>query len=166
LEESSSPLVVQDPSFASGDGEAKVHDSVHAVTEALLKNKLPLVITVNHETAPSIFESEINKRFLLFAGTEEYEEICFVYEGTAKPFKGQIIFVLVDLANREVAAPVLEFFSLAGDKMTGVVSATRMIYRGSVNGVKSAGSCSQEVHTYWFNWCAPCLCDFVAVLVW
>jgi hypothetical protein len=40
FEESSLPLVVHDPSFASGDGEGKVPDSVHAVTEALLKNRL------------------------------------------------------------------------------------------------------------------------------
>jgi hypothetical protein len=40
FEESSLPLVVHDPSFASGDGEAKVPDSLHAVTEALLKNRL------------------------------------------------------------------------------------------------------------------------------
>jgi hypothetical protein len=92
-----------------------------AVSSLVLKNKLPLVITFSRETAPSIFESEINKRFLLFAGMEEYEKIRLVYEETAKSFKGQIIFVLVDLANREVAAPVLEFFSLTGDKTTEVV---------------------------------------------
>jgi protein disulfide-isomerase A1 len=87
-----------------------------AVSSFVLKNKLPLVITFSRETAPSIFESQINKQFLLFAGTEEYEKLRPVYEEAAKSFKGQIIFVLVDLANREVAAPVLEFFSLRGDK--------------------------------------------------
>jgi hypothetical protein len=40
LKESSLPLVVHNPSFASSDGEAKVPDSVHAVTGALLKNRL------------------------------------------------------------------------------------------------------------------------------
>jgi protein disulfide-isomerase A1 len=87
-----------------------------ALSSFVLKNKLPLVITFSRETAPSIFESEINKQFLLFAGTEEYEKIRPVYEEAAKSFKGRIIFVLVDLANREVAAPVLEFFSLTGEK--------------------------------------------------
>jgi protein disulfide-isomerase A1 len=87
-----------------------------ALSGFVLKNKLPLVITFSRETAPSIFESEINKQFLLFAGPEEYAKIRPVYEEAAKSFKGRIIFVLVDLANREVAAPVLEFFSLSGDK--------------------------------------------------
>lgn len=87
-----------------------------SLSSFVLKNKLPLVITFSRETAPSIFESEINKQFLLFAGTEEYEKIRPVYEEAAKSFKGRIIFVLVDLANREVAAPVVEFFSLTNDK--------------------------------------------------
>jgi protein disulfide-isomerase A1 len=87
-----------------------------ALSGFVLKNKLPLVITFSRETAPSIFESDINKQFLLFAGTDEYEKIRPLYEEAAKSFKGRIIFVLVDLANREVAAPVLEFFSLSGEK--------------------------------------------------
>jgi len=59
----------------------------------------------------------------LFAGTEEYTKVSAAYEEAAKSFKGQIIFVLVDLSNREVAAPVLDFFSLTGDttKLMGFV---------------------------------------------
>lgn len=79
-------------------------------------NKMPLVITFSRETAQAIFSSDINKQFLLFASPEEYEKVHAAYEGVATAFKGKIIFVLVDLANREVAAPILEFFSLTGDK--------------------------------------------------
>lgn len=87
-----------------------------ALASFVSKNKLPLVITFSRETARSIFESDTNKQFLLFAGPEEYAKIRVTYEEAAKSFKGQIIFVLVDVANREVAAPVLEFFSLSGEK--------------------------------------------------
>jgi protein disulfide-isomerase A1 len=87
-----------------------------ALTSFVVKNKLPLVITFSRETASSIFESDINKQMILFAGTEGYANVRDVYEETAKSFKGQIIFVLVDLAKEEVAAPVLDFFSISGPK--------------------------------------------------
>jgi protein disulfide-isomerase A1 len=79
-------------------------------------NKLPLVITFSRETASDIFSSDINKQFLLFASPEEYKKLKSAYEAVAKSFKGQIIFVLVNQADTETAAPVLEFFSLPGDK--------------------------------------------------
>jgi hypothetical protein len=123
-----------------------------AVSSFVLKNKLPLVITFSRETGSSICEGCASAArivqvlwVLLFAGSEEYEKIRLVYKETAKSFKDQIIFVLVDLANREVVAQILEFFSLTGDKISPeVASATRIIYGGSVNGANSAELAKKE----------------------
>ena len=122
LEKTPSLVVLKKQAEEVANFEGAVFDA-EALSTFVIKNKLPLVITFSRETAPSIFESEIPRQLLLFAGTEEYETIRPAYEEAAKSFKGRIIFVLVDLANREVAAPVLDFFSLTGanTKLIGFV---------------------------------------------
>jgi protein disulfide-isomerase A1 len=45
---------------------------------------------------------------LLFALPEEFEKIRDNFEEAAKSFKRKIIFVLVDLANKQLATPVLD----------------------------------------------------------
>jgi protein disulfide-isomerase A1 len=84
-------------------------------------NKLPLVVTFSHETASAIFEDEVSRQLLLFALPEEFEKIRDNFEEAAKSFKRKIIFVLVDLANKKLANPVLHFFALTPDetKMIG-----------------------------------------------
>ncbi|CAM6045698.1 unnamed protein product [Sphagnum compactum] len=87
----------------------------------LSANKLPLVVTFSHETASAIFEDEVSRQLLLFALPEEFEKIRDNFEEAAKSFKRKIIFVLVDLANKQLATPVLNFFALTTDetKMIG-----------------------------------------------
>ncbi|KAH9574201.1 hypothetical protein CY35_01G044200 [Sphagnum magellanicum] len=87
----------------------------------LSANKLPLVVTFSHETASAIFEDEVSRQLLLFALPEEFEKIRDNFEEAAKSFKRKIIFVLVDLANKQLATPVLDFFALTTDetKMIG-----------------------------------------------
>ncbi|KAH8973018.1 hypothetical protein BDL97_01G023100 [Sphagnum fallax] len=87
----------------------------------LSANKLPLVVTFSHETASAIFEDEVSRQLLLFALPEEFEKIRDNFEEAAKSFKRKIIFVLVDLANKQLSTPVLHFFALTADetKMIG-----------------------------------------------
>ncbi|KAH8973021.1 hypothetical protein BDL97_01G023400 [Sphagnum fallax] len=90
-------------------------------------NKLPLVVTFSHETASAIFEDEVSRQCLhvmaglVFALPKEFEKIRDNFEEAAKSFKRKIIFVLVDLANKQLATPVLHFFALTTDetKMIG-----------------------------------------------
>jgi len=100
-------------------GEAKF--SEESLSSYVAKNKLPLVITFSRETAQSIFSSDIQKQLILFAGKEEYTKVSAAYEEAAKSFKGQIIFVLVDLANEDVR-PRAGFFLTDGrhDEADGV----------------------------------------------
>ncbi|CAM6024922.1 unnamed protein product [Sphagnum balticum] len=60
-----------------------------AISEFLSANELPLVVIFNHETTSAIFEDEAGR---------------------------QIIFVLVDLADKEAATPVLNFFALTTEE--------------------------------------------------
>ncbi|CAK9858670.1 unnamed protein product [Sphagnum jensenii] len=117
-----------------------------AISEFLSANKLPLVVTFNHETASAIFDDEASRQLLLFALPEEFDKIHDNFEEAAKFFKRKIIFVLVDLADKEAATPVLNFFALTTEetKMIGFSieeNGRKFMYSGdfSVESIKTFG---------------------------
>ncbi|CAK9193037.1 unnamed protein product [Sphagnum troendelagicum] len=117
-----------------------------AISEFLSANKLPLVVVFSHETASAIFEDEASRQLLLFALPEEFDKIRDNFEEAAKFFKRKIIFVLVDLADKEAATPVLNFFSLTTEetKMIGFSieeNGRKFMYSGdfSVESIKTFG---------------------------
>ncbi|CAK9143239.1 unnamed protein product [Ilex paraguariensis] len=86
-----------------------------AIAEFVLDNKLPLVTTFSRESAPLIFESPIKKQLLLFANSNDFEKLIFVY---------------VEMDNEDVGRPVSDFFGVTGD-------ASKIIgYTGSDDGKK------------------------------
>jgi protein disulfide-isomerase A1 len=117
-----------------------------AISEFLSANKLPLVVIFNHETASAIFEDEASRQLLLFALPKEFDKIRDNFEEAAKFFKRKIIFVLVDLADKEAATPVLNFFALTTEetKMIGFSieeNGRKFMYSGdySVESIKTFG---------------------------
>ncbi|CAM6008438.1 unnamed protein product [Sphagnum balticum] len=115
------------------------------ISEFLSANKLPLVFTFNRETASAIFEDDAYNHIFLFALPEEFEKIHGNFEEAAKSFKRKIIFVLVDLAEKEDATPVLDFFGIISDetKLMGlsVGNGRKFLYSGdySVDSIKVFG---------------------------
>jgi protein disulfide-isomerase A1 len=115
------------------------------ISEFLSANKLPLVVTFNRETALAIFEDDASQQMFLFALPEEFEKIHGNFEEAAKSFKRKIIFVLVDLAEKEDATPVLDFFGIISDetKLMGLSVGTgqKFLYSGdySVDSIKVFG---------------------------
>jgi protein disulfide-isomerase A1 len=114
-----------------------------AIADFVAENKLPLVIPFNRETASVIFEGDVTRQLLLFATPAEYEKVRAHYEEAAKVFKKKITFVLIDLADEEVATPVLDFFALENEdtKLIGFVSeesSGKYLYEGdfSVDSIK------------------------------
>ncbi|XP_051113375.1 protein disulfide isomerase-like 1-4 [Andrographis paniculata] len=75
-------------------------------------NKLPLVTTFSRESAPIIFESPIKKQVLLFASSNDSQEVFQTFQEAAKLFKGKLIFVRVDIDNEAVGRPVADFFGV------------------------------------------------------
>ncbi|KAG0556187.1 hypothetical protein KC19_11G033200 [Ceratodon purpureus] len=119
-----------------------------AISVFVVENKLPLVIPFNRETASVIFESEVTKQLLLFANPEEFEKVRPNYEEAAKSFKNKITFVLIDLADEEVATPVLDFFALDNEKtrLLGFISeegSGKYLYEGDF-GVDSIKQFSEK----------------------
>ncbi|KAK6121661.1 hypothetical protein DH2020_044588 [Rehmannia glutinosa] len=93
------------------DGEFKKS----VIVEFVSANKLPLVTTFSRESAPQIFESPIKKQLLLFATSNDSEEVFPTFQEAAKLFKGKIIFVHVEVDNEEVGKPVADYFGVTGD---------------------------------------------------
>ncbi|KAK6163317.1 hypothetical protein DH2020_000181 [Rehmannia glutinosa] len=93
------------------DGEFKKS----VIAEFVSANKLPLVTTFSRESAPQIFESPIKKQLLLFATSNDSEEVFPTFQEAAKLFKGKIIFVHVEVDNEEVGKPVADYFGVTGD---------------------------------------------------
>ncbi|KAK6142009.1 hypothetical protein DH2020_016190 [Rehmannia glutinosa] len=95
--------------FADGEFKKSV------IAEFVSANKLPLVTTFSRESAPQIFESPIKKQLLLFATSNDSEEVFPTFQEAAKLFKGKIIFVHVEVDNEEVGKPVADYFGVTGD---------------------------------------------------
>jgi len=117
-----------------------------ALSNFVSENKIPLVVAFNLETAEWIFQNELIRQVLLLVDPVEYEKIRPAYYEVAKIFRGKILFVLVDLANKEVASPVVDFFMLPADKTSilGFVAdeeAHKYLYEGdfSLDSLKNFG---------------------------
>ncbi|CAK9227481.1 unnamed protein product [Sphagnum jensenii] len=113
-----------------------------AIRDFVFANKLPLIISFNKETAPQIFESDIKKQVLLFAVHEEYERLGPMYEEVSRSFRGQIIFIHVNLSDTE-STGILDFFGISGDStsimaFTGEQHGPKFLYEDeiSVEGLK------------------------------
>ncbi|KAK3155767.1 hypothetical protein QOZ80_2AG0098410 [Eleusine coracana subsp. coracana] len=96
------------------DGEFKAS----AIADFVSANKLPLVITLTQETAPSIFDNPIKKQILLFAVANESSKFLPIFKEAAKSFKGKLLFVFVERDNEEVGEPVANYFGIAGQETT------------------------------------------------
>ncbi|KAG8076382.1 hypothetical protein GUJ93_ZPchr0006g40663 [Zizania palustris] len=96
------------------DGQFKAS----AIAEFVSANKLPLVITLTQETAPSIFDNPIKKQILLFVVANESSKILPTFKEAAKSFKGKLLFVFVERDNEEVGEPVSNYFGITGQETT------------------------------------------------
>ncbi|XP_062217869.1 protein disulfide isomerase-like 1-4 [Phragmites australis] len=96
------------------DGEFKAS----AIADFVSVNKLPLVITLTQETAPSIFDNPIKKQILLFAVANESSKFLPIFKEAAKSFKGKLLFVFVERDNEEVGEPVANYFGITGQETT------------------------------------------------
>ncbi|KAL2332041.1 hypothetical protein Fmac_019622 [Flemingia macrophylla] len=86
-----------------------------AISDFVFSNKLPLVTIFTQESAPSIFENPIKKQVLLFATLNDSEKLLPVFQEAAKPFKGKLIFVFVEMDNEDVGKPVSGYFGISGN---------------------------------------------------
>ncbi|CAN1837478.1 Protein disulfide isomerase-like 1-4 [Linum perenne] len=94
--------------FLSPDGNF----SRSAIAEFVFANKLPLVTIFTRENAPSVFESEIKKQLILFAGKNDSEKVLPLFQEAAKLFKGKLVCVFVDMDNEDVGKPVSDYFGI------------------------------------------------------
>ncbi|XP_052200289.1 protein disulfide isomerase-like 1-4 [Diospyros lotus] len=85
------------------------------ITQFVYENKLPLVTIFTREIAPLIFENPIKKQLLLFATSNDSIKLIPTFQEAAKPFKGKLIFVIVEMDNEDFGKPVSEYFGVAGD---------------------------------------------------
>ncbi|XP_006648191.1 protein disulfide isomerase-like 1-4 [Oryza brachyantha] len=96
------------------DGQFKAS----AIADFVSANKLPLVITLTQETAPSIFDNPIKKQILLFVVANESSRFLPTFKEAAKSFKGKLLFVFVERDNEEVGEPVANYFGITGQETT------------------------------------------------
>ncbi|KAF7149076.1 hypothetical protein RHSIM_Rhsim03G0120800 [Rhododendron simsii] len=86
-----------------------------AIAQFVKENKLPLVTTFTREVAPVIFENPIKMQFLLFATSNDSENLLPAFQEAAKGFKGKLIFVYVEMDNEDYGKAVSEYFGVSGD---------------------------------------------------
>ncbi|GAA0158317.1 chaperone [Lithospermum erythrorhizon] len=86
-----------------------------AISKFVTANKLPLVITFTRESGSSIFESPIKKQVMLFSTSKESEKVLLGFQEAAKHFKGKLLFVHIQVDNKEDGRPVAEYFGVSGN---------------------------------------------------
>ncbi|KAE9465309.1 hypothetical protein C3L33_02778, partial [Rhododendron williamsianum] len=86
-----------------------------AIAQFVKENKLPLVTAFTREVAPVIFGNPIKMQFLLFATSNDSENLLPAFQEAAKGFKGKLIFVYVEMDNEDYGKAVSEYFGVSGD---------------------------------------------------
>jgi len=96
-------------------------DSVDAIVDFANAESLPLVIEFTNENAPRIFGGQVQVHCLIFVekDTDAFEGIISAARGTAKNFRGEILFVHVDSAQDDNMR-ILEYFGLSEEDLPAV----------------------------------------------
>jgi protein disulfide-isomerase A1 len=79
-------------------------------------NKHPLITILNSKNANTVYGSTMKMHVLLFAKNEDYEIVKSVYLEAAKDFKGKIMFLVIDMEDRDFAMPMLGVYGLDIEK--------------------------------------------------
>ncbi|RVW32157.1 Protein disulfide isomerase-like 1-3 [Vitis vinifera] len=85
-----------------------------AIAEFVFANKHPLVTIFTKESSRQIFENPIKKQLLLFATSKDSENVLPQFQEAAKAFKGKLIFVYVEMDNKD-GKSVADYFGVTGD---------------------------------------------------
>jgi len=107
-------LVVLFKKFDEGRNDLPVEGlSVETVNAHIAANALPLGVEFTQESAQKIFGGENKNHLLLFVSktSGEFAKIHADYKTVAAKFKGQVLFIYVDVDNAENDR-ILEFFGL------------------------------------------------------
>jgi len=86
---------------------------VEAITKFIRAESLALVTEFTDEAAPKIFGGDIKSHLLMFISkkSEPFKGVLETFSNVAKGFKGQVLFVYIDI-DVEDNQRVLEFFAL------------------------------------------------------
>ncbi len=108
------------------DFDDKRNDLTEDITEEnvskfIAANALPLLVDFNHDTAQKIFSGEIKNHLLLFLShkADEYASQKEMATGSAKDYKGKVLFVSID-TDEEDHKRILEFFGMKEDELPGM----------------------------------------------
>ncbi|GFP94356.1 protein disulfide isomerase-like 1-3 [Phtheirospermum japonicum] len=117
-----------------------------AIAEFVFENKLPLITNFTRESSPFVFESLIKKQLILFVTSNDSEKFYPIFLEASKAFKGKLLFVYVDLDNKDVGKEVSEYFGVSGEApsvlaYTGNDDARKFLLDGelTINNIKSFG---------------------------
>lgn len=104
-------LKKEDEKFALYDGVFTKSGIVAFVSA----NKLPLVTPFTRESAPLIFGNPIKKQVMLFAAADDKDKFLPIFQDVAKFFKGKLLFVYIEMDDKDVGEPVADYFGVGGD---------------------------------------------------
>ncbi|XP_033747481.1 protein disulfide-isomerase-like [Pecten maximus] len=107
--------------FDEGRNDLEGEVTVEAVKSFVAGNKLPLVVEFTQESAQKIFGGEIKNHILLFIkkSADNFESTIEGFKAAAKGFKGQVLFIFLDIGDQENSR-ILEFFGLKEEECPSV----------------------------------------------
>nr|AMM62653.1 conotoxin-specific protein disulfide isomerase (cspdi) [Conus geographus] len=96
-----------------------------AMSKFVKDNRLPLINEFTQEIAEKLFTGDVQNYLMLFVKKEEAKDTLDTFKAAAGEFKGKVLFIYLDTANKE-SEQIMEFFGLkAAD-----TPAMRLIYLG------------------------------------
>jgi protein disulfide-isomerase A1 len=111
------PMVVVFTDFDEGKFFYSGDWSAESLSTFVLGSSLPLVIEFTEEAAPKIFGGEVKSHFILFGkfGDEEgAEELKDMFSNAARPYKGKVLFITMDV-EKEENERIMEFFGITAE---------------------------------------------------
>ncbi|CAH1794945.1 unnamed protein product [Owenia fusiformis] len=99
--------------FDEGRNDYDGEYDAEKITAFVQANQLPLVVEFTQESAQKIFGGDQKKHILLFISkkTDNFQSTLDDYKGAAGDFKGEVLFIYINVDDEENAR-ILEFFGL------------------------------------------------------
>ncbi|KAF3450745.1 hypothetical protein FNV43_RR06834 [Rhamnella rubrinervis] len=91
------------------------------VLQFLDHNKFPLITKLTEINSVKVYSSPIKLQVIIFAKVDDFKKLLEPLQDVARKFKSKIMFIHIDIADENLAKPLLTLFGLEESENTMVI---------------------------------------------